>query len=60
MPLHQQLTIAKPGEVPDDVVLAVADVLRSSQLLHVSESGFQVKRATVSGCRQHGSFAEGF
>eukprot|EP00879_Flechtneria_rotunda_P012030 GHRR01012564.1.p1 GENE.GHRR01012564.1~~GHRR01012564.1.p1 ORF type:complete len:211 (+),score=68.44 GHRR01012564.1:1674-2306(+) len=41
-----KLGTVKPEDVSDEVVTAVADVLRGSSLLAVSESGFQVRRST--------------
>eukprot|EP00775_Hariotina_reticulata_P003296 gene3296-3572_t len=42
-----QLGQAKPEDITDDMITAVAEVLRGSSLLVVSDSGFQVRRATA-------------
>jgi hypothetical protein len=42
-----QLDAGAAAAMEDDLVLAVADVLRRSQELEVEEAGFQVKRKKV-------------
>ena len=42
-----QLGECKPEDLPDDVVQKVAEVLRTSSALKVSDSGFQVGKGRV-------------
>ena len=49
-----QLGGARPEDIADDVVTAVADVLRSSKALTVSESGFQVSLGAWKSVRVSG------
>ena len=51
------MDISDPDAVPDEVVKSVAQVLRSSNALSISENGLQIKRNAVSKWPKQGSTA---